>query len=82
MLLQELLSIYEKWSGEVKTAKHPPKDLFATGKASEIASWLKRSHPDDLKGAVDALEFYVNRAGKNLSAERKQELAKAKTLLK
>jgi Protein of unknown function (DUF3175) len=27
------------------------------------------------------LNFYINRAGKNLSAERKAELKKAKTLL-
>jgi hypothetical protein len=75
MLLSEL-----KWSGDVKTKKHPPEDLFATGSAAEIASWLKSSHGSK-KSAMSALNFYINRAGKNLSASRKGTLEAAKKKL-
>lgn len=75
MLLTEL------WSGNVKTKKHPPDGLFATGTAKEIADWLKSAHGDK-KGAMDALNFYINRAGKNLSDSRKGVLSHAKDLLK
>jgi hypothetical protein len=75
MLLQEL-----KWSGDVKTKKHPPEGLFAEGSAGAIVKWLKSAHADK-KGAVSALNFYINRAGKNLPAERKAVLDSAlKTL--
>lgn len=70
----------EKWSGDVKTKVHPPEDLFATGSAADIAAWAKRSHPD-LQGAMAALNFYVNRAGKNLSASQKSKVEAAKKLL-
>lgn len=71
MLLQEL-----KWSGDVKTKKHPPAGLFAEGSAGAIVKWLKSSHADKA-GAVSALNFYINRAGKNLSTERKAVLKSA-----
>jgi hypothetical protein len=74
MLLQEL------WSGNVKTKKHPPEGLFANGTAAEIASWLKSAHADK-KGAMAALNFYINRAGKNLEPTRKAVLDSAKSKL-
>lgn len=67
----------EKWSGDVKTKKHPPKGLFAEGSAKEIAEWCISSHKD-LKGSISALDFYINRAGNNLSEDRKAVLEKAK----
>ena len=66
-----------QWSGKVATKKHPPEDLFASGTADQIADWLKGAHKDP-KGAMSALNFYVNRAGKNLSAARKKVLDSAK----
>lgn len=78
MKILELLS--EKKLSDVKAKKHPPEGLFAEGNAAEIASWLKKNH-DDLKGAMSALNFYVNRAGKDLSAERRSTLEQAKKLL-
>ena len=74
MKLQEL---YELWSGGVKTMKHPPAGLFASASSAQIVAWLKKEH-GDLKGAMSALNFYINRAGKNLSSERKSALETAK----
>lgn len=71
----------EKWSGDVRTKKHPPEGLFKEGSQSDIVDWLKKSHKD-LKGAMGALNFYINRAGKNLSAERKKTLEGAKNKLR
>lgn len=59
----------ENWSGNVKTKVHPPKDLFANGTAKDITDWLKSVH-ENKSGAIEALNFYVNRAGNNLSSER------------
>lgn len=67
------MKLLELWSGSVKTKKHPPEGLFKNGSASEIAAWLKKSHKD-LRGAVSAFNFYVNRAGKNLSPEMKKKM--------
>ena len=75
MLLKEI-----KWSGDVKTKKHPPVDLFAKGSADKIVTWLKSAHANEA-GAMEALNFYINRAGKNLSAERKATLEAAKKKL-
>lgn len=75
--LEESIELTElKWSGDVKTKKHPPEGLFADGSASAIVKWLTSSHADK-KGAVSALNFYINRAGKNLSADRKAVLKSA-----
>lgn len=71
----------KNWQADVDTKKEPPKDLFASGSAEDIAKWAKSSHGGDLKGAMDALNFYVNRAGDNLSADRKKVIDKAKDLL-
>lgn len=74
------MKLLELWSGDVKTKKHPPEGLFAKGSATEIAAWLKKSH-GDLKGAMSALNFYINRGGKNLSDTQKAKLEHAKALL-
>lgn len=66
----------EKWSSDVKTKKHPPEGLFKTGSGEAIAKWLKSSHKD-LGGAMSSLNFYRNRAGSNLSSERKGALNSA-----
>jgi hypothetical protein len=73
--------VLKEWSGDVETKKHPPEGLFATGTATAIVKWLKASHKD-LKGAMSALNFYINRAGKNLTADRKGELEAVKTKLR
>ncbi len=70
----------EKWSQKVteKVEDHPPEGLFKKG-ASAIARGLKKLHPD-LKGAMSALNFYINRAGDKV--ENKENLEKAKDELR
>lgn len=63
----------DKWSSDVKTKHHTPEGLFKEGTSDEIAKELKREHGTDFAGAMSALSFYLNRAGKNLSdADRKR----------
>lgn len=71
----------DKWSGDVKTKKHPPEGLFATGSADEIANWLHSSHKD-LQSAMGSLNFYRNRAGHNLASGRASVLDSAEKKLR
>jgi Protein of unknown function (DUF3175) len=73
----------KKWSASVTTdSTHPPKDLFNKS-AAVIARTLasKKVSPKGPGSGMRMLTFYINRAGHNLSASRKAELQKAKTLL-
>ena len=72
-----------KWSGKVKTVStRPPKDLF-TKDAATIARTMARPSvsPKGAGSGVRMIQFYINRAGKSLSASRRRELEKAKKLL-
>lgn len=61
---------------------HPEAGLFNKN-ASTIARSLasKKVSPKGPASGMRMLNFYINRAGKNLSAERKAQLKKAKTFL-
>lgn len=77
----KLDDLFEKqWVKDVKTKKHPPENLFAKGTAGTIADWLKKEH-GDLKGAMSALNFYINRAGKKLDSDRRATMERVKHLL-
>ena len=67
------------WSGKVKTKWKPPEGFFKQG-ASKIASGLKRVSKD-AKQAMGRLNFYINRAGRNLSPEDMARLNSAKKKL-
>ena len=72
-----------KWSANVKTdSTHPPAGLFNKS-AATIARTLasKRVSPKGPGSGMRMLTFYINRAGHNLSAKRRAELNKAKSLL-
>jgi tRNA(adenine34) deaminase len=72
-----------RWSGKVTTAStSPPKDLY-TKDTKTIARVMatKKVSPKGLGSAIRMVQFYINRAGKTLSAARKHELEKAKGLL-
>jgi tRNA(adenine34) deaminase len=72
-----------KWSAKVTTVStFPPADLY-TKDAETIARAMatKKVSPKGLGSAIRMVQFYINRAGKNLSATRKCELEKAKRLL-
>lgn len=74
------MEIYEKkWSADVPTKWEPPEGFFKQS-AEKIASGLKAAAPD-LKTAMERLNFYINRAGKNLSGEDKSRLEAAKDKL-
>jgi hypothetical protein len=71
------------WSASVKTdSTHPPAGLFNKS-AATIARTLasKRVSPKGPGSGMRMLTFYINRAGRNLSAKRRAELNKAKSLL-
>jgi hypothetical protein len=81
----------EKWSAEV--TKHSDaldleRDVFK-GSSTEIAKSLKRSaersrrrKSSPYRSAMSMLTFYINRAGKNLSARRRKTLEVAKEKLR
>jgi tRNA(Arg) A34 adenosine deaminase TadA len=73
----------KKWSAEVTTdSTHPDEGLFNKN-ASAIAKALasKKVSPKGPASGMRMLNFYINRAGKNLPKSRHAELEKAKTLL-
>lgn len=73
----------KKWSANVKTVStFPPPGLF-TKDAETIARSLasKKVSPKGPGSGMRMLTFYMNRAGKNLSASRKAELERAKEML-
>jgi hypothetical protein len=70
-----------KWSGKVETKKTPPDGLFAEGTKAEICEWLKANHKD-YASAMASLNFYINRAGRNLDAQRRATLESCKNELR
>jgi hypothetical protein len=73
----------KKWSAKVTTdSTHPPQGLFNRDPetiASTLAS--KSVSPKGPGSGMRMLTFYINRAGKNLTATRRSKLEKAKELL-
>lgn len=72
-----------RWSQEVTTVStFPPPGLY-TKDAQTIAKAMasKRVSPKGIGSAIRMVQFYINRAGKNLSAARRRELERAKQLL-
>jgi hypothetical protein len=73
----------KKWSaGVTSVSTYPPKDIF-TKDAQTIARVMatKEVSPKGLGSAIRMVQFFINRAGKNLPASRKAELEKAKRIL-
>ena len=82
----------DRWSADV-TAHSDALDLepkvFEKKSAGQIAKSLKRSADSSnrrkssaFRSAMSMLTFYMNRAGRNLSAERKHTLEEAKQKLR
>ena len=73
----------KRWSGKVKTeSTYPPEGLFNKDPetiARTLAS--KRVSPKGPGSGMRMLTFFINRAGKTLSASRKSALERAKKLL-
>lgn len=82
----------KRWSQEVTTHSNAldlDEGVFSLDSAKSIAASLKRSaeHSNRRKAspfqsAMSMLNFYINRAGKNLPATRKRVLSNAKTELR
>lgn len=82
----------KKWSGKVTRESHAlalDNGVFTWKDPAKIASSLKHSaetskdrKAEPYQSAVSMLNFYINRAGKNLPAEQKKILNDAKGELK
>jgi hypothetical protein len=73
----------KRWVSTVKTVStFPPEGLF-TKDAATVARSLasKKVSPKGPASGMRMLNYFINRAGKNLSDERREELQKAKKLL-
>jgi tRNA(adenine34) deaminase len=71
------------WVRDVKTVStFPPEGTFNQD-AETIASTMARKDvsPRGIGSAIRMVQFFINRAGKNLPSERKKELEKAKKIL-
>jgi hypothetical protein len=81
-----------RWSKHVTKTSHAldlEPDVFKKRSAGDVARSLKRSaerskarKTDPYRSAMSMLSFYINRAGSQLSAERKRTLTNAKTELR
>lgn len=72
-----------RWVASVKTVStHPPAGLF-TKSAAVIATTLasKKVSPKGPASGMRMLTYFINRGGRGLSARRRAELEKAKSLL-
>jgi len=80
----------KRWSRKVTEESHAlvlEKDVFTWDDPKRIAASLKRSaeasdQRKPFQSAMSMLNFYVNRAGSNLSKERKAVLNEAKIELR
>jgi hypothetical protein len=73
----------KRWVARVKTdSTHPPPGLF-TRSASTIARTLasRTVSPKGPGSGMRMLTYFINRAGRGLSRERRAELERAKSLL-
>jgi hypothetical protein len=81
-----------RWSGRVtreSNALDLKQSVFTLKDPARIAASLKRSaehskrrKADPYRSAMSMLTFYINRAGKNLSATRRRTLERAKSKLR
>lgn len=72
-----------KWSHTVTSdSTHPPPGLF-TKDAQTIADRMadKDVSPKGIASGIRMIQFFINRAGKNLPAARHRELEKARKIL-
>lgn len=84
--------IVHKWSKKVTETSHAlnledgvftwkdPKKIAKSLKRSALESYSRKGTP--YQSAISMLNFYINRAGKNLSNEQKDILTQAKQQLK
>jgi hypothetical protein len=73
----------KRWSHEVKTVSTFPPESTFTKDAESIAKIMasKKVSPKGIGARIRMIQFVINRAAKNLPADRKKELEKAKQIL-
>lgn len=74
----------KRWVQKVKTVStYPPKGLF-TKNAQTITRVMasKKVSPKGPGSGIRMIQYFINRAGKGLSAARRRELEKAKQILR
>lgn len=86
------MSMAKRWSGRVtqkSNALDLEKSVFTWDDPKKIAQSLKRSaesstrrKAEPFRSAMSMLNFYINRAGRNLPAERRRTLEQAKAELR
>jgi hypothetical protein len=72
-----------RWVQDVKTlSTFPPKSLF-TKDAETIAEKMasKKVSPKGVGSGIRMVQYFINRAGKNLPDRQRRELEKAKRIL-
>jgi hypothetical protein len=80
---QAAMAASRKWSHQVRTVStYPPEGLF-TKDAQTIAQAMasQRVSPKGIGSGIRMVQFFINRAGRSLSAHRRQELEQAKKIL-
>jgi tRNA(adenine34) deaminase len=73
----------KRWSSRVKTVStFPPAGTFMK-EAKSVARIMasKKVSPKGIGSGIRMIQFFINRAGKNLSPTRRLELEKAKQIL-
>jgi hypothetical protein len=78
-----MMATTKNWVREVKTVStFPPEGLF-TKDAETIARVMatKEVSPRGIASGIRMVQFFINRAGKNLPHARRRELEKAKKIL-
>jgi tRNA(adenine34) deaminase len=73
----------ERWSGQVKTVSTfpPPGTFMKDAKSVARIMASKKVSPKGIGSGIRMIQFFINRAGKNLSPTRRLELEKAKRIL-
>ena len=72
-----------RWSRKVKTVSTFPRETLFKQDAETIAKEMasKKVSPKGIGSGIKMVQFFINRAGKNLPAGRKRELERAKKIL-
>jgi hypothetical protein len=73
-----------RWVRDVDTVSTSPPEGIFTKDAETIARTMaqEKVSPKGIGSAIRMIQFFINRAGKDLPAERKRELEEAKELLR
>jgi hypothetical protein len=73
----------KRWVRKVTTESTFPKEGIFTKDAETIARHMasKNVSPKGIGSGIRMIQYFINRAGKGLSASRRRELEKAKRIL-